>query len=97
MLHHECGTACVCIVPAPASTDVVQQPCCNMFTQYYNKGFIIGIGVGLGISVWWANRCGQDAKFAFMRRQSPPCCPMCNLIRCYCTAFQAKHLRARQG
>jgi hypothetical protein len=27
-----------------------------MFTPFYNQGFVIGIGVGLGISLWWSQR-----------------------------------------
>ena len=33
----------------------------TMFTQYYNRGFMVGIAAGLTISMWWSQRSEKVA------------------------------------
>ena len=57
----------------------------TMFTQYYNRGFMVGIAAGLTISMWWSQRSASSLT----------------CIRAPMLIFdlheQGKHLRAREG
>ena len=60
-------------IPGPSMCDlcsealVAPQACAcacdtqsTMFTQYYNRGFMVGIAAGLTISMWWSQRSASS-------------------------------------